>query len=225
MTNKNKISHWWNELLSRFEENSILQTYQWGEVKEQFGWKATLHIWKIDSAESHEDNSKNRFAHHTILFRETDQHVRFDPDRIVAASMVLMREASISGLPFSPRIFYAPRGPLLHSWDDENLRRKVLEDLISFAKENGAIFIKVDPEVVIGYGEPNPSLDNNHPGNTVIREMQSAGWTYSPSQIQFKNTMLLALKKSEEDLLMDMKQKTRYNIRLSDRKGVSVRIG
>ncbi|NIP43947.1 MAG: aminoacyltransferase, partial [candidate division Zixibacteria bacterium] len=139
--------------------------------------------------------------------------------------MVLMREASISGLPFSPRIFYAPRGPLLHSWDDENLRRKVLEDLISFAKENGAIFIKVDPEVVIGYGEPNPSLDNNHPGNTVIREMQSAGWTYSPSQIQFKNTMLLALKKSEEDLLMDMKQKTRYNIRLSDRKGVSVRIG
>ena len=44
-------------------------------------------------------------------------------------------------------------------------------------------------------------------------------------QIQFKNTVLIDLKPSEEEMLTRMKQKTRYNIRLAQKKGITVRIG
>ena len=51
------------------------------------------------------------------------------------------------------------------------------------------------------------------------------GWRFSQDQIQFRNTVLIDLSLSEDDLLARMKQKTRYNIRLAQKKGVKVRIG
>ncbi len=48
---------------------------------------------------------------------------------------------------------------------------------------------------------------------------------YSSDQIQFRNTVLIDLSASEEEMLARMKPKTRYNIRLSEKKGVSVRVG
>ena len=29
----------WNEIITHFEQSSILQTWEWGEIKAQFGWK------------------------------------------------------------------------------------------------------------------------------------------------------------------------------------------
>ena len=51
------------------------------------------------------------------------------------------------------------------------------------------------------------------------------GWRYSREQIQFKNTVLIDLAGSEELWMSRMKQKTRYNIRLAQRSGVTVRQG
>ena len=102
----------------------------------------------------------------------------------------------------------------------------MLDDLQSFAKKQGAIFLKMDPDVVLGTGIPNSEddvIDNG--GQAVMSELKRRGWRYSSDQIQFKNTVLIDLNPSEEEMLARMKQKTRYNIRLAEKKGVIVRVG
>jgi lipid II:glycine glycyltransferase (peptidoglycan interpeptide bridge formation enzyme) len=59
-----------------------------------------------------------------------------------------------------------------------------------------------------------------------IKEILSKrGWRFSPEQIQFRNTVLVDLAGDEDQILGRMKSKTRYNIRLSGRKGIQIRRG
>jgi lipid II:glycine glycyltransferase (peptidoglycan interpeptide bridge formation enzyme) len=51
------------------------------------------------------------------------------------------------------------------------------------------------------------------------------GCVPSPDTIQPQRTIVIDLRPSEEDILAAMKQKTRYNIRLAEKKGVTVRQG
>ena len=59
----------------------------------------------------------------------------------------------------------------------------------------------------------------------IINDLSKRGWEYSPQQSQFQNTAWINLDKPEAEILSAMKQKTRYNIRLAERKGVHVRQG
>jgi peptidoglycan pentaglycine glycine transferase (the first glycine) len=134
-----------------------------------------------------------------------------------AAAQVLTRAAR--GL----RVMYIPKGPLL-DWDNDSLRVQVLDDLQSLARRERAILIKIDPDLPIGTG----LLENNQPnpsGISVTSDLGLRTWRLSADQIQFKNTVILDLRPSEEQLLERMKQKTRYNIRLAEKKGVQIRLG
>jgi peptidoglycan pentaglycine glycine transferase (the first glycine) len=135
-----------------------------------------------------------------------------------AAALVLKRQ--VPRLPFS--ILYVPRGPVL-DYRDGPLRRVVLSELEALARREKAIFLKIDPEVVRSWGEggerPSPT------GAKVVAELEGRGWRFSADQVQFRNTVELDLTRSEEDLLASMKQKTRYNIRLAERKGITIRPG
>jgi peptidoglycan pentaglycine glycine transferase (the first glycine) len=55
--------------------------------------------------------------------------------------------------------------------------------------------------------------------------LERTGWLFSQEQVQFRNTMIIDLNKPFDELLGNMKQKTRYNVRLASRKGVQVRSG
>jgi peptidoglycan pentaglycine glycine transferase (the first glycine) len=136
----------------------------------------------------------------------------------LAAAMVLKRQ--LPRLPFS--ILYVPKGPAL-DYKDGPLRRQVLAQLEKVARREKAILIKIDPDVVKAWGEeqerPSPI------GSQFTKELKERGWLFSNEQIQFRNTVELYLEPSEEDLLLAMKQKTRYNIRYAGRKGITVRPG
>lgn len=136
----------------------------------------------------------------------------------LTAAMVLKRK--LPRLPFS--ILYVPKGPILN-YNDASLRGTVLAELEKLARQERAIFVKIDPDVVKSWDvepeRPSPT------GTQFIQELQQRGWRFSTSQIQFRNTVELDLTRSEDDLLAAMKQKTRYNIRLAGRKGVTIRAG
>jgi len=141
-----------------------------------------------------------------------------------AAGMILKRTVSFRGL-FNLNILYMPKGPLL-DWTDTALVARVLDDLQAFAKKGKAIFLKIDPDVLLGTGIPGGegSREDNS-GQAVRSELKRRGWMDSSEQIQFRNTVVIDLSASEGEMLARMKQKTRYNVRLAEKKGVIVRPG
>jgi peptidoglycan pentaglycine glycine transferase (the first glycine) len=124
-----------------------------------------------------------------------------------AAALVLRRR--LSGLPFG--LLYVPKGPLLDHGDAQAWEA-VLAHLERLARQQRAIFVKIDPDV---------SAD----GVAITGRWRERDWRPSREQVQFRNTMILDLTQDEEDLLAAMKSKWRYNIRLAGRKGVTVRPG
>jgi lipid II:glycine glycyltransferase (peptidoglycan interpeptide bridge formation enzyme) len=147
-----------------------------------------------------------------------------DENEPVAAALTLQRSVSVAGLPLA-RVMYVPKGPLLN-WEDARLRQRVLTDLQGLAKEKRAIFLKIDPDLQLGTGIPGEDSARKNPlGVSVLGELKSHGWRFSDEQIQYRNTVILDITPTEDELLMNMKQKTRYNVRLAGRRGVEVRTG
>jgi peptidoglycan pentaglycine glycine transferase (the first glycine) len=183
----------WNELIRGLPGAHIWQTWQWGEIKQQTGWTPVPRVWRSPSGQ------------------------------VQAAALVLERTIRPAKFGAALRVLYVPRGPVM-DWSDVALRGQVLADLQTLARQHGAIFIKIDPEVILGRGIPSAEDDCVEPiGAKVQADLQQHGWIYSQDQIQFRNTVWLDLSGSEEDWLARMKQKTRYNLRLAQKKGVSVR--
>jgi len=118
-------------------------------------------------------------------------------------------------------IAYCPRGPILN-WDDPVLYSQVLSDLADHASQQGAIYVKMDPEIPI---EKGLEIQGQDKANLLRESWLDLGWRESQEQIQFRNTFILKLEADEETLLANMKQKTRYNVRLSGRRGVVIRRG
>jgi lipid II:glycine glycyltransferase (peptidoglycan interpeptide bridge formation enzyme) len=185
----------WNVTVAGLQGAHLLQTWEWSLVKQQFGWKPMFHTWEDSQG------------------------------RVEAAALILRRQARLGKMGFPLKVWYLPRGPML-DWRDARLREKVLVDLRSLATRDGAIFIKMDPEVCMGSGIPgseNEVVDET--GREVQEHLARLGWVFSISPVQFANTVLLDICPAEDQLLARMKQKTRYNIRLAQRKGVVVRTG
>jgi peptidoglycan pentaglycine glycine transferase (the first glycine) len=186
----------WNALIASLHEPQLLQTWQWSRVKACFDWQSIPTVWR-------------------------DQH-----GEIQAAAMLLSRELPIQGISQPYRVMYVPKGPLLRDWSNAEIRHQVFRDLRFQAESNNAIFIKIDPEIRLGVGVPGQSEAQEDPmGYKLVNELKELGWRFSGEQVQFRNTVLVDLSSSEDELLGFMKQKTRYNIRLSRRKGVTVRVG
>jgi lipid II:glycine glycyltransferase (peptidoglycan interpeptide bridge formation enzyme) len=122
-------------------------------------------------------------------------------------------------------VMYVPKGPAL-DYANPALRVAVLESLKRHAQENGAIFLKIDPDVTTGVGVPGEYCSYEDPaGLQVLSEWQQAGLHYSHDQIQFPNSVVIDLRRTDDELLAAMKQKTRYNVRLAEKRGVTIRLG
>ncbi len=146
------------------------------------------------------------------------------PGTLEAAALVMKKRVLSRGFSARLCILYCPKGPLLR-WQDAGLRKRVLDDLQAFARRQGAIFLKMDPDVVLGLGVPGGADDQpDSLGAQVQAELAARGWQVSEEQIQFMNTVMLDVDAADEDLLARMKQKTRYNVRLGSKKGLSVRV-
>lgn len=125
--------------------------------------------------------------------------------------------------PFS--LIYASKGPLL-DYEDVDLFMEIIQWLEGFAKKHRAIWLKIDPDVVEGYGVPHEADASENPsGQRIIQALQQRRWVYSNDQVQFKNTVIIDLQQSEDEILASMSQNTRRKVRLADRDGITIHEG
>lgn len=115
-------------------------------------------------------------------------------------------------LPFGKSYLYCPRGPL--GKVSKDVFRIFLGRIEEIARREKSIFLKIEPEKDINFSQESFSAIKARPkGFSLIR---------SEKQIQPSKTIVLDITKPKEELLRAMRQKTRYNIRLAQRKGIVV---
>ena len=95
---------------------------------------------------------------------------------------------------FNRYYFFCPYGPI---YNDNEVFLESFNEIKKIAKKEKVIFLRA---------EPADKIKNS------IKTID----------IQPKKTLVLDLTKSEGELLREMKQKTRYNIRLAEKKGVKI---
>lgn len=106
--------------------------------------------------------------------------------------------------------WYAPRGPvirqdLLSAGKGEEVLERFMKQLEARGFSHRALFWRIEPMLhTHGHVQPLPGLVRSH--------------AYMPA-----STLLVDLSQSDVDLLKGMHEKTRYNIRVAERHGVTVR--
>jgi peptidoglycan pentaglycine glycine transferase (the first glycine) len=105
---------------------------------------------------------------------------------------------------------YVPKGPVA-SPDDGEAWARLLWLLRDFGRERGVTFLRVEPD-----------WEGEFPLSQLFVE---EGFRVSGQAIQPRTTIVVSLEREEEEILAEMKSKTRYNVRLAARKGVTVREG
>ncbi len=113
-------------------------------------------------------------------------------------------------LPWGQSVAYAPKGPAV-DWSDPQQTRAVLTMARNAAIKARAALLKIEPDMPL-------TLE-------LTAALQFHGFRLSPQRVQPLTTIVVDLSGDEESILARMKQKWRYNIRLSARKGVTVREG
>ena len=115
-----------------------------------------------------------------------------------AVGLVIKRTVS-----FGKSWLYIPKGPLLKH-DSAELWQEIERSLTTLAKKEKSMFVRIDQE----WTEVKHSM---------------ASWRKAEREVQPQHTVVLDLTKTEEELLAAMHHKTRYNIRLAQKKGVTTR--
>lgn len=150
---------------------------------------------------------------------KNEQIFLLEKGEIVATASVLIRSVLGQTLVYSPRGFVVSPFPeketSIEPEQYEGVRKKRLMGLLAemdkYAQSIGAISLKIDPEMA-----------RTEEGIALLTEGGFVEQTQEEALIQPKFAAWLDLQKSEEELLAFFSKKTRYNIRLAERKGVTV---
>lgn len=159
----------WKHFLGDFPNVHLLQTLEWGKLKQNYNW---VPVWIA--------------GEHT-------------------GAQVLFRK-----LPAGLSIAYIPKGPVGQGWSN------LLPEIEAECRRRRSIFLQIEPDMFNSHEEysfyPSTTGEVDLPQNYLL----------SQDSIQPPRTILVDLVGTEEEILSRMKQKTRYNIRIAEKKGVYV---
>lgn len=148
---------------------------------------------------------KNNWGYDGVLSRAQDGTVK-------GAMLVLIQRVPVLGVTF----LYAPRGPVC-DFEDEATLAELTEGVRMLAKKHRAYQFKMDPDVRASDA-------------AFIALAQKLGYTYSKGGDNFEtiqprfNYRLNTEGRTEDELFASLTQKTRYNVRVALKHGVTVKV-
>ncbi|MDR0462818.1 MAG: peptidoglycan bridge formation glycyltransferase FemA/FemB family protein [Pseudomonadales bacterium] len=101
-----------------------------------------------------------------------------------------------------------PGGPII-DWNDEELRRKVVEEMKRIGKESESVFVRVRPQ-----------LEETDESKKIFANL---GFVKAPMHLHAELTHRLDLTKSADELLIAMRKNTRSEIKKAGKLGIEVR--
>ena len=133
-----------------------------------------------------------------------------DEGKLIAGAQILFKSAAFRMV----KMGYIPHGPLV-DWDNKDAVEALMSQLDWAIYEHRAGILKFEPFLLQGDG--------------AVEHWQAASQQYDlrtdTDTIQPPRTMLIDIAPTEEEVLASFRSKTRYNIRLSAKKGITVREG
>lgn len=184
-----------NSFIEEHDLGHFLQTSEWGEFK-------SLHEWDMHRVGIEVDG------------------------KLEGCSLLLSRNVPI----INKKILYAPRGFII-DYNNDYLLKEFIHNIKLYAKKIGAIFVRIDPYIkrlerdlegdIVSGGENN---------EWIIEKLKNTGLVHKGFDLNFNGVqprfaMRLDISKSIDKVLGSFHSKTRYNIRLAERKGIEIEEG
>jgi lipid II:glycine glycyltransferase (peptidoglycan interpeptide bridge formation enzyme) len=191
----------------------LQQTQFWGNLKEYQGFEVRAFNMFLP-AEYYRKNGQREIGNRSV----------------VSSDLLVVLQPIGGGLIMA----YVPYGPTLEI--SEEHQGELLEELSEWFRKYlppECLFVRYDLPWASPWAEDPDRYDDNSewagPPRVEIQEIrmnfntQNSNLHKSPTNALPVNTVFINLKQDKEQILKNMKPKTRYNIRLSQRKGVCVR--
>ena len=184
-----------NEFVKHHQKSHFAQSYEWG------AFKANSAEWDFDTV-GLEDASGN----------------------LVAAALVLIRYLPIIKRPF----LYISRGFVI-DFNDQQLLGTFITAFKKYAKSKKAIFFKIDPDLkYVDRDVDGRITDEKTKNDALIGNLKGIGFKHLgftqdfESTIQPRYTFRLNIEADAKDLLKGCHSKTRYNIKIAEKKGIEI---
>ena len=150
-----------------------------------------------------------------------------DKDKIVAGALLLSKKIPIPII--NKKMIYSPRGFLI-DYNDYNLLETFTKELKKYAKEQDAIFIKIDPYVeYVEHDNEGNVVQNGYDNKKAVENLVKLGYkhfgfnlmqdTLQPRWMHVIETE----NKTLDDVMKDMESKTRQILRKNEKCGITTR--
>ena len=148
-----------------------------------------------------------------------------EKEEIVGATLLLEKK-----LPMNYTYFYAPRGYVI-DFKKKELLREMTKKVVEFVKSKKAIFIKIDPDIIIkeyNYLNEEVELDNSH--EEIFKTLKELGYkhqgfTKNFETMQPRYSFRIDLKQDIEDIENHFSKTTKQRIAKSLKLDTEVVIG
>jgi lipid II:glycine glycyltransferase (peptidoglycan interpeptide bridge formation enzyme) len=206
----------WDDFAHSHPYSSIHQTSKWAHFQSNVPSRDKYWIIALFDDESAAGSSQTAKSDQST--GQSTKPIKFANPKIIAGTVLIKHK-----LPKNYSWLYAPRGPLL-SYENQKLAKEqmsiLLNEIKGIAKEEKAIFLRIDPLIEIEQPlNPKKSSKFHDSPKSAIK---FPSFHFSHLGYQPEDTLIIDLNKPEEEILKQMKEKGRYNIRLAAKKGVKI---